>query len=207
MSDLQPVRIALDQLLPQTINIVVSIDEAGDLYSEEQACIVHASESRQKEFKAGRMAAKQALAQLDIDRFPLLKGEQGEPLWPEGVVGSISHSDDVCIVSVAHADRLKSLGVDIQKRRSLKEGIERMICTQAELSLDWNEGKDTALLILFAAKEAAYKALYPRVKKHIGFKDVTTEFEADNQYSITFESVEVNGRYAVVGDLVLAACF
>lgn len=201
---LQGIRIALDGMLPQAINVVLPIDGKGELHPEEQACIAHASESRQQEYKAGRIAARQALAQLGVHDFALLKGEQGEPLWPAGVAGSISHSEGVCIVSVASKEQCFSLGIDIQKQRPLKANIERVICRDEELSLDWHADKNTALLILFTVKEAGYKALHPQVKKHIGFKEVAMTVKPENTYSLVYESSVVNGKYSILDSFVIA---
>ena len=65
----------------------------ADLHPAEQACIAKAGLKRRLDFAAGRVCARRAMAQLGVDGLPLLVGEKGQPVWPPGIVGSISHCE------------------------------------------------------------------------------------------------------------------
>ena len=125
-SALQAIRIALDDMLPNAVNVVLSIDFVG------------VANKREIELATGRSAAKQALAGVGVEGFIVLKGDKGEPLWPDGIVGSISHTQGVCIASVSNADELLGLGVDVEAQRVLRPDIQRVICREEELSLHWH---------------------------------------------------------------------
>ncbi len=202
------VQAALDELLPEAASCVVPIPCQESAYPEELVCVAHADTRRQQAFTAGRVAARRALTALGITQFPVLRGGWGEPIWPPAVVGSISHSDQLGIASVAYADSLYSLGLDLQIQRTLKVGIERVICTGAEHSLHWHTDKNAALLILFSVKESAYKALHPLLRRHIGFKDIRVDFCADGQFSAAHSAsgAVVAGRYADKLGWIVSGC-
>jgi enterobactin synthetase component D len=66
--------------------------------------VAKASLKRKCEFFIGRLAAKFALTNLgDYSSFIIEKGLKGEPLWPELVTGSISHSMLNCTQGIAIA--------------------------------------------------------------------------------------------------------
>ena len=195
---LQAIRIALGEMLPDAVNVVLPIDLVG------------VAEKRDTEFATGRLAAKQALAGVGVEGFTVLKGDKGEPLWPAGVVGSISHTQDVCVASVSDADGLLGLGVDVEAQRILKANIQRVICREEELSLHWHDDNELAKLIIFSAKESVYKALYPTQQRFIGFKEVSVEFDDELGFLATLvgEDVTCRGQCRVVeGFMVSVAWF
>src|SRR5258708_8108427 len=84
--------------------LTVEADEAcwrGSLLSLEESLVAKAVPKRRREFTAGRNCARRALAQLGYPDFALLAGSHGQPLWPPGIAGSITHCDDYCAVAVA----------------------------------------------------------------------------------------------------------
>ena len=194
---LQHIRIALNEVLSNAVNVVLPIDFTG------------AANKREAEFTAGRLAAKQALTGLGIQGFTVLKGVKGDPLWPEGVVGSISHTQDVCMASVSNADGLLGLGIDIEAQRVLKANIQRVICREEELSLHWHADTELAKLILFSAKESVYKALYPTQQRFIGFKEVLVEFDGELGFVATLvdEGVICRGAFRVVEGFVVSVAW
>src|SRR5262245_27478480 len=84
------------------------------LHPEGQPCVERAVAKRQAEFACGRRCARRALAMLGIENFPLVPGPHRAPLWPSGVVGSITHCTDLCAAVVARAGRIQSLGLDAE---------------------------------------------------------------------------------------------
>ena len=154
-------------------------DGAVSLYREEQACIRHAGPRRQREFAMGRFCARHALARMGIRGFPLVRGRQGQPLWPPGVVGSISHTDDYCVAAVAWQHVVQSLGVDIEKVQSLTASVRESICTPQEST--WIEElprsrRDWGTLLIFSAKECFFKCVQPLTGCWWEFKDLITTF-------------------------------
>lgn len=141
-----------------------------------------AAEKRKQEFFLGRAAAVSAMNQLDIPRTAILRGEKGEPLWPDGVVGSISHSADFAVAVVGNSNCFGGLGIDIQRVEPKKEPrLFKKILTAKELyllDLTKAEGIIEALK-LFSIKEAIYKAFDPLVEKQLGFMDIALSKSPD----------------------------
>ena len=129
------------------------------------------AEKRKAEFIAGRVCAMEALKKLKGDSFDYSPGigPNREPLWPANIVGSISHSKTQ--VGVVVSDSLSHLGLDIEtpieKNRYLK--ISSQFITETERAKFGDDPYGGTLI--FSAKEALFKALYPSVKTFFGFMD------------------------------------
>lgn len=60
---------------------------------KEQSIVSHAVDIRKSEFGDARWCAHQALRELGFTGSnPILRGERGMPLWPEGFIGSMTHT-------------------------------------------------------------------------------------------------------------------
>jgi len=139
---------------------------------EEQSLGPKAIERRRVYFSMGRAAARDALSELGIYGVAIQRGPSGEPLWPAGIVGAISHAGDLAIAIVGDQTHYAGLGIDIEQlSRGLTARAARLICTPAEM--DWvdPEAGTTRLTMLFSAKEAVFKALFPIEGVWLGFGD------------------------------------
>lgn len=141
-------------------------------------------ERRRESFRLGRQAAHRALDALGRDNGPILTGENREPIWPDGVVGSITHAAGRGIALVAPSDRSDGVGIDLEARRPAPE-LTDLVPRDEERSwldiLDIEEHTD-ALLALFSAKETIYKAFFPRVGAFFGF-DAASLIPAQNGFT------------------------
>jgi 4'-phosphopantetheinyl transferase EntD len=82
----------LERILPPGVTVVSTTGERSvDLYPEEEAAVGNAVEKRRREFVTARACAREALAQLGLPAQPIPAGPRGEPVWPQGVVCSITH--------------------------------------------------------------------------------------------------------------------
>lgn len=154
----------------------------GTLYSEEEAYLRNAMHKRRLEFTAGRLCARKALMQLGIENFPLLVGNDREPIWPAGIIGSISHTEGYCAVAVARKCPIETLGLDVELIWGLNRDCRRQICTQSELA--WVESlpsdkKQANVALLFSAKECLYKCQYPISRTWLDFQDVAITINPD----------------------------
>ncbi|TOY94063.1 4'-phosphopantetheinyl transferase family protein [Vibrio fluvialis] len=133
---------------------------------------------RQAEFIAGRVAACDALQAVGATPQMLAVGKHRAPRWPQGVVGSISHNENLAL---AVAQRVDSdvdallLGVDVESRideRSLP-AIQSTIATAQEAAILARVSLNAAQRVttLFSAKESLFKALYPRVGQYLEFHE------------------------------------
>ncbi|QFS84590.1 4'-phosphopantetheinyl transferase Npt [Roseivivax sp. THAF40] len=139
------------------------------LFPIEEAAVSRAVAGRRAEFAAGRQAARQALKALGYAPVAIPMAEDRAPVWPQGIVGSLSHCPAACIAVVAEAARIASLGVDIEPYDPLPEDIVHEIGREDEIA---GIGPDRRLAArqLFSAKEAAYKAQYPLTRTLFGFE-------------------------------------
>jgi 4'-phosphopantetheinyl transferase EntD len=148
------------------------------LGAREAAAIERAVDKRKREYATGRALARDALAALGVQGFELLNGEDRCPIWPEGVAGTVSHSDMSAVVAVGRLEDVGTLGVDVEHRARLDEGLWRHTMLPAEIA--WLEERDAPLrgglaLAIFSLKEALYKAQYPRSREYMAFADLQVE--------------------------------
>lgn len=139
---------------------------------EEAMLHPRAGRARRTSFRLGRSAARRALASMGHDPGPILVGDAREPIWPPGVVGSISHTTDVGIALVAPESRTDGVGVDVEQRRHAPELENRIPRPEERAWLDDRPPAERldALLALFSAKESIFKAFFPTVRSYFGFE-------------------------------------
>ncbi len=182
----------LSDVLPATVAAAEMYDDPPDLapLPEEEPLIAKSVAKRRNEFITVRYCARQALHELGVPPVPILKGEKGEPCWPDGVVGSLTHTEGFRGAAVARHDAVRSIGIDAEPHDVLPNGVLDAISLPAEraeigalpVGLHWDR-------ILFCAKEATYKAWYPVTQRWLGFEDAHIVFDVDaGRTAGTFES-------------------
>lgn len=145
------------------------------------ASLQGAAPKRLGEFLAGRLAAREALCPFGLAGSTVAIGRAREPLWPEGMEGSISHSQlagqGVALCGVRPAQG--GMGLDLEawleadQAAQLWPGIVdedewgRLEAGAGAVGLDRAQG----LTLVFSAKESLFKALYPRVGRYFDFLD------------------------------------
>ncbi|VBB05114.1 enterobactin synthetase component d signature [Lucifera butyrica] len=147
-------------------------DEAV-LYPEELALVSgNAIAKRRIEFCLGRAAAHSALRQININDFPVRKGPDNEPLWPPGVAGAITHSGEFALAAVTRQENAAGIGIDIELiDETVPAGLEKYICTKQEMVWVTREKSrlPERLLMIFSAKESAFKALFPLTRTFLDY--------------------------------------
>jgi 4'-phosphopantetheinyl transferase EntD len=139
-----------------------------ELFPEEEAALGNAVEKRRREFVTGRACARQALGQLGVEPVPIASGERGEPLWPAGIVGSITHCRGYRACAVARAGDVASVGIDAEANEPLPGGVLESVASARERER-LADGLDT---VLFSAKESIYKAWFPLTGRWLDFDEV-----------------------------------
>ena len=155
--------------------IVEEIDPADatePLTADEARAIERAVEKRKREYVAGRQCARHALRRLGVEGFSLVNDADRAPGWPPGIVGTISHTHGWCAVAVARVGSIRSLGVDVERDIPLKPNLWRSVLTAEETR--WIEAlpepeRGPAAMVVFSAKECAYKCQYPLSRTFLGF--------------------------------------
>jgi 4'-phosphopantetheinyl transferase EntD len=137
--------------------------------------------TRVQEFAAGRLCARRALAEFGFVDFPIKVAEDRQPMWPDRMVGSITHTSGFCAAVVARRPAVVALGVDSEAVGGVNAEIWHRICGPLETawvgSLPAPE-RAAAVALIFSAKEAFYKCQYAAVRQRLNFRDVRVEAPA-----------------------------
>jgi 4'-phosphopantetheinyl transferase EntD len=185
------------------------------LRTEEARHVARAVPKRVAEFATGRACARRALAELAITDFPLRVGADREPLWPEGITGSITHTTGFCGVVAARKTRVLSLGIDAELASAVQRRLWRQVATEEEAQ--WLEGLQveraaTMASVLFSAKEAFFKCQFPLTREWLNFGDVSVrigrrDLRVEPERPLALEGLVAApwiGRYALEGPLVVS---
>jgi 4'-phosphopantetheinyl transferase EntD len=193
---------------------------AEALHAAEAALVERAVERRRREFAIGRQCARRALARLGVTGYPLLVGPYGAPLWPAGLVGSITHTDadpaGFCGVAVAARQDVAALGIDAEGVDSLSPALWDFVLTDAEKRRLCGENRAGHLAKLaFVAKEATLKAVLPVAGRPLDFRDIQVDVAPAGDGFVAEVLAQVEnlpprmrrcaGRFARHDQIVLAA--
>jgi 4'-phosphopantetheinyl transferase EntD len=150
------------------------------LFPEELACLTRAVPKRRAEFGTARVCARRALAELGFAAIELSPAADRSPRWPEGVVGSISHTARYCAVVVGRAEQWLGVGLDVEQDRVLSAEVIARICTEGER--ETLRARDPQLgdaAVHFSAKEAFYKCQYAQTHTFIEFHEAELDVDFD----------------------------
>jgi 4'-phosphopantetheinyl transferase EntD len=212
----------LDSILPPSVVVVETRQDSPheSLFPQERGVVSRAVDSRRREFTTARACARSALVRLGLPAVAIPTGARGEPLWPPGVVGSITHCDGYRACAVARSEDLVTVGIDVEPHAKLPDGLIADIARPEELPGLRELARRDPLVhwdrVLFCAKEATYKAWYPLAQRWLGFEDAAVTFDYSRERFRTELLVpgpvaagrqikEFSGRWRVSGGLILAA--
>jgi enterobactin synthetase component D / holo-[acyl-carrier protein] synthase len=167
----------IEKILPAAVACSEAFDDSPDavLFPEEEAVISRAVEKRRREFRTVRLCARRALRELGLPPVAVLPGEHREPVWPPGVVGSMTHCTGYRAAAVAHSRDLVTVGIDAEPHEPLPMGVIEGIALDEELGrlvkLVAAKGAVCWDRVLFCAKETVYKAWFPLTHRWLGFQE------------------------------------
>ncbi|GIJ08896.1 4'-phosphopantetheinyl transferase [Micromonospora andamanensis] len=209
-------------LLPPAVAVAVAgpDDWSGRLHAAEAACLGdRAVDSRRRDFTAGRVCARRAMAALGLPPVAIPAAADRSPVWPAGTVGTITHTRGYCAAAVARSDEIRAVGMDAEQHRELSAGVRRLICLPEEdeqvkrlpPGVHWPA-------VIFSAKETVYKVWHPVVGSWLDFHDALVHLDPDTgTFTARISSARVTdvpvdhppalitGRFAVEADLVRTA--
>ena len=168
---------AMQSLLPLGVCVAATSTrtDPAQLWIAEERYVASAVPARRSEFATGRSCARLALGRLGVEACAIGVGEHREPLWPAGVVGSITHCAGYCAAAVGLTDRWLALGIDAEQRRALEPEVAALVLTdgeRAELEALASRGIDVPPIAIFSIKEAVFKAWWPLTRGWLEFADV-----------------------------------
>ena len=150
------------------------------------------SQKRLADFSTGRYCAIKALEQLGIHDAVIPIGEDRAPIWPEGIVGSISHCDSLIGAIVAKSSDHISLGLDIEEIGRVTLDLWDLVFTENEknyLSGLSDENKHVQSTAIFSIKEAFYKFQYPITKTFLDFLEVEVDLPGFKHINVLSDNV------------------
>jgi len=205
---------AISQLLPPAAAAAEfwGVRRERWMYPEERALVAGSVGSRVATFSTGRDCARRAFAELGHPPAAVLSGAQKEPVWPPGLIGSITHCRSYLAAVVAPAAAVPVLGIDAEPHEALKPGLIAVIASPAEKDhlaalppgVHWDR-------LLFCVKECVYKAWSPRTGRWLDFNEAEVRFSPGTS-SFTARVTAAGspttgfaGDWAIVDEIVLAA--
>jgi 4'-phosphopantetheinyl transferase EntD len=212
---------ALEAILPASVSVAAMESDlpGAPLFPAEAAAVAHAVESRRREFATARACARAALARCGLPEAAIPVGTHGEPRWPAGAVGSITHCKGYRACAVAREADLLSIGIDAEPNEPISARAFAAVAGEEEraAALSWSEAEPAVHWdrLLFSLKEAAFKAWFPLGRRRLGFFDVRIDVDPR---AGTFAALlqapgplaggvphSFRGRWTCDGDLLLAA--
>lgn len=143
----------------------------------EECFISRAVEKRKIEFRAGRNLARLALKHLGNDAITIPARENRLPDWPDGFIGSLSHTRSHVGVVVAKSSSFQSIGFDIENLRSIETSLYPHLLRKEEIAEVQREDIDPT--VYFSGKEAAFKAVFQVHEEYFEFTDLRLLLQAD----------------------------
>ena len=177
--------------------------QALSLHPDEERAVAGTVEKRRREFALGRTCAHAALAQLNRDGGPIMRAGDGAPVWPAGIVGSITHTQGYA-AAIAAAAGFAGLGVDAERIGGVTQDLwPRLFDNDERDDLVRQPDPSRLATILFSAKEACHKAGHERVLR---FHDLHVAL-GENRFTAQRGSEAFEGRYTVNDGLVVTVAW
>ena len=209
----------LQSLFPRDCAVAVRTKpgRVSDLFDSEAACIRGAVPDRQAEFAAGRACVRQALRSAGAPPYAILPDKFRAPVWPHGLIGSISHCPGLCVAVIAHRLMGKAVGVDVETNDRLADGMHDVVATADERTALNNLQRAVRcdpLKLLFVVKEAVFKLYFPVTRHFLDFHHArvrldpeTGAFEAElveSSAPAAFGLRRFSGRFGVTSGYLMA---
>ncbi|MHB1441082.1 MAG: 4'-phosphopantetheinyl transferase family protein [Cuniculiplasma sp.] len=128
------------------------------------------------EFMGGRYSAYLALKKAGIKEWPEMMERLGRvPIWPEGFVGSISHSRQQAIAVASSTEHYMGLGIDIEPLLTESNAIAlaRYFMVPDEKVVDLRTQPYSGWVsLLVSMKESIYKACHQAFNINLNFQNI-----------------------------------
>jgi 4'-phosphopantetheinyl transferase EntD len=150
---------------------------------------------------AARIVARQLLSRLGQPECSVPRAPSGAPIWPAGIVGSLSHDSRVAVAALGSCRDVGAIGVDVEPAECLPSELLDIVATPRErlnIAQDPYRGR-----LLFTAKEAVYKALYPLDHMFLEHHDVEIDFASRKAEVCNGRRVEL--RFGISAHLFVLA--
>lgn len=148
-------------------------DENGLTYNERLSLGSRVVESMRASGAARSIARALSASVGYTDReFP--RSSIGSPIWPQGLIGSLTHDAEIAAAVLCPASRLGGIGIDVEPIAHIDAAVARLILRPDEV-----KSASFATLtpkVVFCIKEAVFKAVHPVDGIFLDFHDVHLDF-------------------------------
>ncbi|MFJ9637724.1 4'-phosphopantetheinyl transferase [Streptomyces sp. NPDC101178] len=177
----------IERMLPGDVSCAATREEIvadGVLFPEEEELIARSVTKRRNDFATARACARRAMRPLGLEPVAVLHGKRGMPLWPDGIVGSITHCDGYRAAALARAADVLSLGVDAEPHAPLPEGVGELVVRPSERERFAEKAGEAGGVhwdrLLFSAKESVFKTWYPLTLTELDFDEADLTFHRED---------------------------
>jgi enterobactin synthetase component D len=165
---------------------------------------------RQAEYLAGRLAARQALTPFGLGHVHIGTGTAREPLWPAGILGSISHNRHLAAAVAVDTAVHGAIGIDVESmvEAHMQAALTSLAISPQEMAvleracptlpMEW------LMTVVFSAKESFFKAAFPAVGRYFDFDAIALRTFDWLAHTLTFEIREALCPALMPGRLVQA---
>lgn len=164
--------------------------------------ILRSTPKRQYEYAVGRLMVSELLSQVSEEWVDYWLPEHNRrPIWPAGIIGSISHSDSLVAVAIGMQNcPYANIGIDIESITSDRNVVESLSLCFRDEEIRILDKLEHGLFVGFAAKEALYKCLNPLTNRFIDFLDaevLSIDFQANTIMLMITKEIGLIPRKAV----------
>jgi 4'-phosphopantetheinyl transferase EntD len=146
------------------------------LLPDEAASIASRFVQARRASGAARIAARELLSRFGHRDGAILKSSSGAPVWPDGIVGSLAHDEEAAVAAVARSRNIAALGIDVEPAEPLPTELQKLVLTARE-RVQADDGFGGRLV--FAVKEAVYKAVAALDGTPLDYQDIETDLAAN----------------------------
>ncbi len=162
-------------------------DRQRELSGAERRIVQRAVDSRRNQFATGRHLARLALDAFGTHTDTIGRDAYRRPIWPEGYVGSITHTEQIALAGVTARRSMLGLGLDIERTGRVGEELHERLFTPRERSHLATLDLTDPWTLAFSAKEAAYKAVNPTTDEFVPFQDAEIAIDvASARFSVRY---------------------
>ncbi len=169
------------------LGIALEKDAAADLAPAEAALGREAAPSRLDDLRRGRTAARRALRTLGASETTVLREPNGAPVFPEGFVGSISHTAGRALAAIGRTEQVGGLGVDVEK---IEPGVQEDLADLFPLAecqafaTCFGLSEEASAIARFSLSESVYKAASVYLRRWIDFDECRFHPERNRRIAI-----------------------
>lgn len=141
---------------------------------------------RLREFCAGRTLARSVLQAMGHSGCAIPRARNGGTQWPEGTVGSLSHSGDLVGAVAGPAATWRGMGLDVERTGRVDPALWNLLFTLPEQERLRSVERGEQLFLataFFSVKEAFLKLPSPRPELITDYHDMEVRYR-DGRFSV-----------------------